>query len=442
MIEIKGYWYLPLKPEEKYFGILHISNRVIIKLELFGYFEKKEINESLGFFPRRIFGLSDSGEKITLFRCLKIKGSVRDFSRYNADFKYCFRGDWMEDEEIMFSTLQVEVNDLFNWFSGEEMELFLQKKERHFLQRQLYNVDQFKITLKAANIERWASKTKSITISREAYFLIEFSNGVNIDEVVKILKSINYLFSLLGKKSNRVEKIRIPISKSLFYKFGELYIDDDMYREHNEVEHRNVITHTELVAKDIEKILSKYFSIYDQIHSIIELIVPVYYFPNMNRTVRFMNVISSYESWHRVFVKSDDEESITNYKSICDKVKNDKELLKWFKSKKIIFQSLSLPKRLDYLCQIDNGFLIQNCQEFKSIAAGTRNGIAHNLEKGKKYASDSEVQILSNIIQVLLEKMILNKIGVGENFINISHEKHPLVEELFNIKKAIGYDKF
>lgn len=118
--EKSGYFWLPIKPDEKLPGTLKISESAEAELEIIGVF-----GDQIGSFNdkpqiERINGLIEGGKLVTLDECFYKKRSINlgGISKSIVHVNFVFVGVQYEDkEEIKFSSFKFSVEGLDEWLS-------------------------------------------------------------------------------------------------------------------------------------------------------------------------------------------------------------------------------------------------------------------------------------------------------------------------------------
>lgn len=426
--EYSGFWWIPNDPENQYFGNLKIDESGEIYLQIFGN-SRSAREEYLDLDYNVLYGVCENNTKITVFNKYRSKGLSASFFTSSIEYRYCLIGFHIEGiHEIKFNEIHVNISDLFGWFVNFEIELLQQRKNRHFIEKELYQDSDRSISICAMNAESSSAKTRRIEIQRKGYLKIKYKHPAKYYEIFEELKLISMLMSILGRDATVVQEILIPYEENKIPKKAYYFVNNQTYfrpvvlRSFKNKHGRHII------ADKFGDVFQEIYNLNESEKFILEVLSDKYLRSPGNERTEFFNIVSAYESWHRNNISETDDANVNIYHEIIDLVKENNDLKEWIGSRSILFKGMSLPKRLDYLMEQDEWVLISNQKKFKTIVSTTRNMIAHNLKKSKNSANFAEIIIIQNIIHSILEVLFLKSLKFPQGFISSHVQNHPIIE--------------
>ncbi|PHI18194.1 hypothetical protein CEQ90_19235 [Lewinellaceae bacterium SD302] len=426
--EYNGFWWIPGDNQNQFYGNLKIDENGEIYLQLFGNtLEEREEYLELNF--NILYGVCEDDIEITIFNRYRSKGLASSFFSLKSEYRYCLIGYHASIEnEISFKEIHVNISEMFGWFTNYEIQLIHQKKDRFYIEDELYTDNERKISICAVNEETWKSSGRNIIMQRKGYFKFVYENPKTYYDFFEEMKGISMLFSILSRDKILIQEILIPYMKSNIPKKALLYINNQTY--FRPIVERNFKSKLgrEILVSSIDKVFKKLYELDESDKFILEVLSDKYLRTPGNARSEFFNIVSAFESWHRHNISEIDEENVKIYDKIILELGNKKDLVDFVGSRSILFKGVSFPKRIKFLICKDRWGLIKNDKVFTKIVVSTRNMIAHNLKKSKYVANFGELIVVQNIIHSILELEFLKSFSLNDKFINIHMQNHPIIE--------------
>lgn len=438
----KGIWFTPEHEEKKYGGTLSISKDNKIFLELLSIDTNN--NHLFDFSPSIILGYNIKDEKITLVEPTITKGqqSVKGVINWRINFKYCIVGKHFNSkEELVFSRIHLDINTFSEWVRSEH---YKRNRRKIFTDKELFKNDSLSINLWINDREDIISiKPPKKIIETKGYLVLAFSSKINLQEIIRTCKHLNSLVCIGTNQACFINQASYLDETGEYPVRVKLIIDDLQFSLEKKISPNEFLFYFNYISDEIETILQFWISNQKKLQPIVELLLNSYYSNMINDWGLFMNLISGLESFHREFIRSDDEDSKAKFQKIIDLIEQP-ELNKWLKNKKIIFKSVSLPNRIVEICKDESLNLvnIDKINKFKRVVADTRNMFAHNLPRHSKIADEFEIHLINGILKNLLEFHILKKAGIDKEKLKNKFEKKRDYKSILNMKRINNFEKY
>lgn len=433
-IEYRGSWFIPTKPRSKIAGVLRFTPSDKIYLELDGVFQ--EDHDHLAVFNRDmrdevvILGVTSTGVKITLYKCVEIN------FKYNTSSKYLVHaiitGDHFKSEEkIVFAKLRVAFANLEEWVGVNVVKSKHGETARELLVHceaptviPVTTSGKQQISLEAV----WHARfdRDRTTIQEETFFNIKFSHPTNLVSCLDLLRGIQDFLGVAMSKPPFPTRIEAWEKASSAQKvITILFIPVLAYNPKKKYFNEMLFT-----SNDIRETSDKFVNNWLERR---EILKPVYnlYFANLHNPSiytenRFLNLTQAIETYHRrVFGGKymDDNEFLEGlYKDFVASIpahvnKEFRESLT--KGKFRYANEYSLRKRLTELLKkyhdsLPINFLGSNKARIGFIGKviDTRNYLTHYDETSKEnIAKGTDLFYLEQGLKVIMEVILLTEIG-------------------------------
>ncbi|MGB3512531.1 MAG: HEPN domain-containing protein [Microcoleaceae cyanobacterium] len=328
-IEYSGYWWLPLKedekiagkPEKKIPGTLTFTNDEGIKLLLKGSFTGElESNDSiiLGFADRKIITLCGS------LNC----SSIRSFSgfssqEYISEFALIGR-HFTSRDKILFHKANVQYSYLSDWSElpkikrePDFVEDWNKERELRFIYTRPENIE--------VEIEKYGKfsviyqffepgKLESINFKQYASLMIEPNEKLSFKDFhSKFIHPLNNFLTFATDRANSITKLEVYSYdgdvnvdiENTHYKKEQFPIEAiyNTYYPDRKEQGRLLYKHEMLFSiSDIDNLpstLERWFDSWEKLASIFNLFFSIRYKPDMYLENKFVNLVQAAESYHR-----------------------------------------------------------------------------------------------------------------------------------------------
>jgi hypothetical protein len=266
--------------------------------------------------------------------------------------------------------------------------------------------------------------SKHFNIERHCLFYVKFDVAISISELYLFIDKIEKFTLFITNDNPIIEKLTINKQNS-FYRIEKPL---------NQNKFSSVPRHKyDLFKPYIDSILKNWFDD-KKIEPITDLILEKYLNTDLFWSRWFLNLAVGIESFHKNFIKTKidktSESKIINREKIKVLLKDDSDLLKWFKNETSYWEKPELIDRLKdekIVCILND--LIYNIipipiEEVLIKIKKTRNNLAHQGLHLKEFNDDLEFMIYTKIIEYLLRLLILEHLGV-----DIRAERNNLINE-------------
>ncbi|NEP87815.1 MAG: hypothetical protein F6K18_13865 [Okeania sp. SIO2C2] len=424
-IEYSGYWWLPLKedekiagkPEKKIAGTLTFTNDEGIKLRLMGslhnYSSRKEqfINVPI------ILGVTHE-EIITLYDCstyLDIRRSSRRFSIEECCPKLALIGrHFTNPNEILFHKAEVQYSYLSYWgeLPGIKKERDYQDNNKLKELRLTYTVaENIEVTTKDAKISvfyggREAGKRESIDLKQYVSLIIEPNKELPFQDFnskfqdfrSKFIGPIQDFITFATDRANSIAELKlysyygdadVDIEK-IPYTIEQLPIKALYKTNYPDIKEQNrlLFQHEMLFSvSDIDNrssTLERWFDSRKELDSTFNLFFSIWYKPDMYLNHKFLNLVQVVESYHRRRIETNEEknsslqERAESYHCCLIKKKKKKE--------PFLRERLEALLKFELILDVTNE-LIQDKDSFITKVVHTRNYLTHYRESLKEKAA-------------------------------------------------------
>ncbi len=439
---IKGFWRFQKGCNDRHFGILYIEEFNKITLELFCDPKENEIENYLYKDFSEVKGLTEKGEKVSLFGYYGRSVNAKEFVSYKIKFQYCYFGDFIEKRNTpFFKYINMKISNLFGWYYLDELPLLDNRRGKIFFEREIYKSSDINIFLKYFNKESDSTSTRKYTVERSCCLKIEFVKKKNVYELLDEIKCIQKLFSLLMLRDIKVGVVENLYGTEPIPKKGKLIIHDGkLFQQKVEIK-ESVLHYSQGSPKSLQSIFTKWYKNKNLYLPILDLFLSSAYSPDTNRLSNFLSIITAVESWHREIILDKDPKNVENFSLLIGQIEEE-DMVKWLKSKSIVLQSVSLPKRLDYVLSKDSFNMVQNKNMFKRICSNIRNSVAHNLPKKMKNITPFDISLAARVLGILMSVMIFEELGFSRKFIEKAIKTNLSFKQIFILKESNNYTKF
>lgn len=443
--ELKGIWWLPENPDLQVPGTLKFENSNNISLDLLGTF--REIT-SLGsgniFQPNIILGISDNGKICTLFKNIEVHSQLNFPGIQKSKFhsSYLFIGKHFNSpEDILFSSLQANFTNLENWLSVSPFSLEIPKNIKGKWKLTYNWPPEFKAQLPEVGFtiesthefNTGGDSIKRVLWQSNAYLKITPEHNKDFNWYWSIIYDLcNFLTLLVG------ETIYIKRLKAFGDDFEittgktgketiEIFFTQKKYIPKENIHPFEMIISYPRISKEINKILSLWFSKAQLLRSVYDLFFGTFYNPNMYVQFQFLSLIQAVESFHRVTKggKYLNDAAWKPYRAKLDNAispeleRGHRESLK---SRIKYGNEYSLRKRIGELLESLNEKTLSRLSPvdnyFTGVIVDTRNYLTHYDDELKDVALKNEDLYWANQrLRILITILLLKEIGIQEELI-------------------------
>jgi hypothetical protein len=420
--EYRGYWWLPSRPEGRVHGILNVSTRERMVLDLDGTLIDSKPFEHVDFRPDIVLGQSMDGTVITLLRCIQLDITIGLMSGLRSQKLLVqtvlvgFHFKALED--VKFKSVAVEFADISDWTRSSGFAFKQDGRTTIISYTTLPS-----ITASIANTkfaiefsEGFHSKRSDVGFAPKTYFQIETESLSTLESLANLILRLQQLLALAiddtvfprsvtGFTPDSVieikgERISTPIE--IYYRYGGNA--NELSRADSLLKFNDIVGNFEPILKNwLEKA---------------QLLEPVFfgYFGSMyHHTMyleqKFLAYVQAVESYHRrridgLGIPQQAYEAI--YPKIMEQIPSEQK--DWFDGK-LRYNEPSLRRRLKELLSklpwidVGNGAFVND-------TVVTRNYLIHFDEKSKDAAkSGKELLLLTLKLELLLKSILLQELG-------------------------------
>jgi len=465
-LEIKGYWWLPEKPDLKLPGTLRFSPYKEFSLEIQGSFkEMGEMNKFLT--PDIILGHSHQGKNITLYKCIETLHKGDSPETFESIFlvNVGFIGvHFRQLSEIKFKKISLRYNYLDEWLNisgfniplpnieGETLEIEIKYKQPTPIEIILKKGLKISLEIEVSLPTLYALQ-KEACMKQEAFFTLEFPKEASFEEAHKFIYIFQNLFSLL------TSEIVYPLKILGYSESSVQFIKNEKFYKPIEIIYQLTLPQAKSKKSYYPfDILYPYISIKNKTEIIfnnwvekIEILEPVYnlyfgtiYSRDMYLEFQFLSLVMALEVYHRRMIRKEDIPSIEHKKRIEEILTNTPDKYQnWLKEKLTYSNEPSLRKRIKEICEkLKNiGYLtnlISKKKDFIDKVVNTRNYFVHydqSLED--KALKGTELYWLIQKLKVLVEICLLKEIGFLDTEIDSTFQQNSKYKWLIERTKEL-----
>lgn len=206
----------------------------------------------------------------------------------------------------------------------------------------------------------------------------------------------NYLFIEPNQESGGYELISIKHQ-----------LKEDMFSQNFQISYSEI-------NDSLENIIKHWFK-QDKLHAIIDLVLEKCYNTEMSTPGFFLNICVGLEGFHRRYSPKIKISATENKKAIIDLIKQDQELLIWFKNKSKEWENPSLRDRLIEFKPTLELIIINifDIDDFITKVVQTRNEMAHDGVYNKRFTTNIELFIATKAIEFTIRIEILKLLKIG-----------------------------
>ncbi len=443
--EYRGRWWLPENPEELLPGVLKPTADGESVLELSGSFEVRSHIQSLSE-TDLVLGMSDSGKKITLYKCLETGTTISapGFTTSVLSPSAVFVGaHFLNVAQITFKKLFVHLAYLDEWVNRSGFDIqdltaagdvtikYARPEPVLVKARDDLSVG-FDVSL--SGLRRDIVQTK-VNLVQKTYLRLEPSSDLALEQYLELMSCVQdfltlavnravYPLSMQGKTEANKEAVN---GKDHFPLVDVYYLPAQRPVSAKKVMPYDMLFEYSDIAGRFEQLLATWFEKAETLGPVLSLYFGTLYNPRMYIEHSFLNLIHAVEAFHER-VHGGEYISSAEYEPICkDLVAAIPEVVgedhrQSLKSKLKFGNEFSLRKRLketfidneEILCEY-----ISNQRKFIGMVVDTRNYLIHHDEELREVAaSGSDLFWLTEKLRVLVETCLLRESGFSKEEIS------------------------
>lgn len=440
VLDYIGFWWLPSNPSKRVPGIMKISDKDSICLELLGTFGGTTTLETNDFDDREIIlGFTKDGKLLTLVESenlyfnLPSIGIITRKYRVNSFFVGVH---FTKKEDIKFFKFSIEYTYLPTW---------VYSRTPKFIEEWNPDIpgdsfsDSIIANMNAPILEAKTTKGKiSILPHRETFInslesiqnknariLIDLMDDLSMNECyldfVYPLQNLltlatnqnNFVISLVvfsrnGTKSpNQIKPEEVPIQ------FISKITFQDKFQKKSSIQ---MLFSLKDIEDEFALSIQKWLNLNEEVKHICDIYFGIKYAEFMYGEQRFLSVVQALESYHRIKFNNEQvsqEEHNNRLQKIYTEVPDC--YLDWLKEKLNFSNEPSLKNRLEGLIRCYEGViqsLTKNSDKFIARVKNTRNYFTHyDVSLKGKFAQGDELFRLTQILFFLLRACLLNELG-------------------------------
>lgn len=444
--EITGVWWVPTAPKNKVVGTYVYSKGDGGKLSLFGDLMTEEAD--------LIYGLSEKGNKITLFKNFREKSSQNvALKKSEIVSNFAFIGVYFPSiEHINFKNFSVRFSLLDEWanISGFDINGDFENKEvtiKYKLpaNKVLLVTDEYEIFVGVkASTPAIMHVQKEATISQKTHIHVDFSNSTSdYTEVLELIYYIQIFLSLAVSKpvyplevTCTSESGKEKHQKIEYYeKINFLYKPSATTNKVEEIMPQYMLFSLGQVFNNVEEILGNWLSKADNLEPVYNLYFSAIYNTSTYTDSRFLNYIQAIESFHRRtcnLTQLSPEEHEKRLTEVIDTV--PKQHKEWLTKRLCYSNELTLRDRLKLIFDEFTDVLqpVLNKKLFLNKVINTRNYLTHYDQSLKEKALHGfDLHEINEKLLLILQLCLLSQMGFNKTVIkSLVNENNPLFREI------------
>jgi len=438
-----GMWYLPDATHNSIYGTLVFTPDTGAVLQLNGGFLEVQfghIPEALK--PTIVVGsTSNYLQQVTLYRCgpinsysYVIKLPIAVVSSHTQCEYVLIGGAFYKEEEIVFTELRVNFNNLDDWIrtSGitvkynqleepDEVSILYQRPEPI----SLIETDDYRaaIEMRISPVQRGPEFSANAVIDQHAYIVIRFQKPTAMNECRRVIDTIQGFLSLAISKLVAPVSITATPEKALGDNRKSISILYQLPRLPIAEEYRWPF-HMLFPLSNIPDKLTELFGTYLAKREVLEPVYDLYFGVIDNPFIypqhRFLSLVQAVETYHRRTKRNNELLKDQHTQRINAILASAPEAHKqWLKEKLQFSNEPTLAIRLSDLWTEfaqSVGASIPSKDMFVKKVKDTRNYLTHyNRDLRSKAISGKELEYFTVLLQVLLEYWLLRELGFSEH---------------------------
>jgi len=326
-----GTWWQPNDPDDKIHGTLSYSYQNGLKLELKGIFRSnQEKAKPFAFFTHIILGLSEKGEKITLFGCAysggPSGGRIIDAStilKYHFTYYHCsvayISHHFVSEDEIKFTSLNCSLHYLDDWLdvSGFTVSKEVDNEKQDIDINIRYSPpekivlkidDQFSMAINFYHTDPGFYPQSEVNIRQYPIVSLKSNSETKLSNFLSRLTQIRYFLSFAIMKPIYPYNFSGEITSENLERYEcvlPIYMQLDENLEVSEKIHPGfmMFTYTEIQGH-FENLMQRWFEKQELIEPVIDSYFSIIFNPGMPINNQFLGSIQAIESYHRRFKKN------------------------------------------------------------------------------------------------------------------------------------------
>ncbi len=364
-----------------------------------------------------VLGEFNGLDKVTLLNCRSGGGSSGAGGTYGIiKARFILAGIHIHtNDELKFNRATLFSSALENWIRENEWideegeSKYVIPKPKEIVNT---NIESFSIVINTGHSIRQGVELHAHKVCT-VQFISEIPTHFN-----DLLESIRHLKKLILFLTNKN-----PEFESAYFFIGDYQVEllntsspleDKKFTQFIRIEYSEVKSY-------LTQLIQNWFT-QKRLYPVVDLVLEKCFNTQMSSEGFFLNVCVAMESFHRRFgkenVKKIKLDEPQNKQAIIELLKDNCELLKWFKDKSTEWEKPSLKERLfefkGTVKYVIGTVFPFDIEEFIKRTVQTRNDMAHEGEHGKRF-SDIELFLASKVIEYTLRLEILKLFGVNVN---------------------------
>lgn len=452
--EVRGRWWLPESPNEKFYGNLILKKGISAELILDGSFssvisygEKNEQDSEISRYITIINGNGIDGHDYTLNECYLVSNLIPNKTSLSGQtfrINTIFKGHiFKEDEEIRFNRIIIHFDGFELWFSAPKLNMNLDKVDGNEIKSIMW-VDPKEIdvnvntsfSLSLYNSEKIRNSIENVKIKLSSMLSIKLSSKTKFEKIIKLISQLQQFFSFvmgiptfateiygyIEKKSIQLQELEentpFPIE---IYTYSSITM---VHSKEEKIYPYYVLFTYENVREAIPNVINNWLDFTEKFKPI-----PSLYFSNKFNSKEyiqhnFLNLCQCLEIYHRISDNYRDYSIDPNEYS--DRIALVKKAIKECsnlnsKVRKSTISQLKFgnkPTLSERILSICNSYpdiyeiYISDFSEFSEIISDNRNFLTHHDKKeGKKYLTDEELRQYNLKLNAFIIVIILIEMG-------------------------------
>lgn len=440
--EYSGEWWLPDQPAARFFGTLKYKPETKVFLQLSGgYDEFEAFRESWK--HETVFGISESGEEITLREChigrfSTPRSSAGSTASAALEPSWVFiGGHFLSDEELRFDSVEIWYPYLTGWLTHPlrrpdrsiNTDADTRNRNSEFPIIALDEIATMSIEYVPNFQKRPGSGMPDYAPSEAAYVHFKFAGGTSLEEIWRRYKRHwEHFFSLaLGRPARALDirgvlsdggQKRIAIIEGIDHRadFYEMFPFVEMLFPFSEIKDH------------VDTYLKNWYSKMDCFEPVFNMYFAVLYQPDLYLDHKFLTYVIALETYHRIVTKNAPKFCKEEYNRLVEGMlasipQEHEKYQKHFRSRLQFGNEPTLREKLRYLVdkmpKVSETFICHNdsgCKEFVHVVTETRNGLVHFAEwrSTKGIHTIGELAIIVKKLQLLMQICLLQEIGLSD----------------------------
>ena len=444
--DVKGEWWLPNSPDKKVIGTLSFKSGDSIKLEISGSFLGVDhFRSKRDFNPELILGLTNDGEKFTLFQNMEIhRGSSSrggtGIVKYITNYLF-LGGHFASSNEMQFSSCAVNYSYLEEWIGKLPFKTeILWEGEKFAGEKACYTLTEgfeASIPYLDATVSVWHGLSnkgddafRELLWEHTAHLNINPDKPRSFDWFWKVCFELRNLLSLFigrpvyQKKINLSVEIESVNGEQPKREYVYLYFTQWAQQIEKRIHPMDILVRLTDIDENISSIIDSWFSKTEKLSAVYELYFGAMYGQRMYNHLHFLTLMQALETYHRhtgegAYVTESDYEKVFSALVSAIPPNTPLPLKESLKGRLKYGNEYSLRKRvknlLDELSESCLRLVTDNPESFIKSIVDTRNYLTHYTDELKTKALEGTDLYNANLrLKILLTTLLLKELGLEE----------------------------